>query len=64
MKCPKCKGKLKVADSVHNPKENETYRRKVCLDCGLMFYTVEFPIEQNKRFEEEWAAYYRRNNKQ
>lgn len=60
MKCPKCKGKLKVADSVHNTQENETYRRKVCLDCGFMFYTVEFPIEQTKRFEEDWAAYYRR----
>lgn len=58
MVCPKCKGKVVIVDSVNTPEE-EIYRRRKCIECGHNFYTVEFEVECNAKFEEEWAAYYR-----
>lgn len=60
MKCPKCNGKLGVIDSVHNDRENETYRARQCKNCGHLFHTVEYEVIQNKRFEEDWAEFHRR----
>ena len=57
MKCPYCKGKVKVTDIVYNPLENETYRQRKCLDCDYKFYTVEYEVIQNDRFKDEWTIF-------
>lgn len=51
MKCPKCDGKTKVTDTVPNEAEHEIYRRRLCLECGHKFYSVEFETEPTARFE-------------
>ena len=58
MICPKCKNKLVLVDVVHNLEENETYRAKRCSngDCGYSFFTVEYEVIVNQRFEEDYAA--------
>lgn len=63
MICPKCKGKLQVTDSVHNDNENETYRLKKCISCNHTFFTVEYEVIQNQRFEEDWAEHHRDRKK-
>lgn len=57
MKCPKCEGRWMIVDDiVENENDREVYRRRKCHGCGHIFYTVEFEVDVNKRFEEEWAA--------
>lgn len=51
MKCPKCDGKARVIDTIPNEQDHETYRRRVCLECGHKFYSVEFETEPTARFE-------------
>jgi len=55
MKCPKCGHEAKALETVHNHKENETYRAKKCVNCGHIIYTVEYEVIQNQRFAEDWA---------
>lgn len=63
MKCPKCKGIVKVIATV-DVSCNEIYRERECRECGHKFYTAEFEVEPNKRFRREWALYsFKRNNK-
>lgn len=52
--CPKCGGKSKSFNIVHNNKNKETYRERICLDCGRVFYTVEFDIPPTRRFLRDW----------
>lgn len=60
MTCPKCNStRIAIRDSVNNTEENETYRKRVCADCGRIFHTVEFEVEYNDRFKKEWHKYYR-----
>jgi len=59
MTCPKCNGKLKVVDSVYIPDSNEYRRNKVCTKCGHEIYTIEFEVEVNERFKDEWYEYHR-----
>ena len=61
MRCSWCKGKTKPIDTVHNPLENETYRKHKCLDCGHIFYTVEYELIPNKRFRKDWTRFYRQH---
>lgn len=63
MVCPKCKGKIYVTDSVHNKKENETYRLKKCINCSHTFFTVECEVIQNQRFKEDWFKNHRSRKK-
>ena len=56
MTCPKCGGKIRVLDTVHNP-DNETYRRKRCTVCSHEFFTTEFEIEVTDEFKREWSIY-------
>lgn len=57
MRCPKCsKTRIKKVKEVEVP-WNEMYRKKRCLDCGHVFYTVEFEAEPNRRFMKEWELY-------
>lgn len=56
MTCPKCNGKVKVTDTV-NAGNEEIYRRKMCLSCGLIFYTAEFQVDFDEKFKETWNRY-------
>lgn len=40
MVCPKCGGKVTVSDTMHGF-DNDTYRRRKCLECGYLFHTIE-----------------------
>ena len=61
MYCPKCKGKIGVLDSVYNNDENEILRKRKCKECGHIFYTIEFEVEQDDRLKQEWSSFYRSN---
>lgn len=54
MKCPKCAGDVRVRYATYT-EENETYRRKQCVSCGHVFYTMEFEIENTPAFQKEWS---------
>ena len=58
MKCNKCMGKTTVCDTTHT-KENETYRRRICLVCGSVFFTMEFEVDANAEFKKEWRKSHR-----
>lgn len=55
MKCPECKSRVRVIDSVPIDEHNEVYRRRLCVECGHEFYTTEMIVEPTKRFKNEWA---------
>lgn len=59
MVCPRCGGKIGVLDSVHNTEENETYRKRKCEDCELVFYTEEHEIRADQLFRSKWYRYHR-----
>lgn len=40
MRCPECGGKVTVSDTLHGL-DNDTYRRRKCLECGYIFHTIE-----------------------
>mgnify|MGYP006383826749 CR=1 FL=1 len=52
MRCPACKGKLKTVDTIPYS-DNSIYRRKRCLECGYLFYTIEFEVERNEKGRKE-----------
>ena len=52
MRCPTCKGKLRTVDTIPCS-DNSIYRRKRCLECGCLFYTIEFEIERNDKCRKE-----------
>lgn len=60
MRCPKCSGRVKVVDTT-NSEENEIYRKRKCLDCGHVFYTTEFEVEQTNAFLHEYHKSFRSN---
>lgn len=51
MKCPKCNGKAKVTNTVHDYENRETHRSRICLSCGHKFYSSEFETVPTARFE-------------
>lgn len=56
MNCPKCKSRVTVKNCV-DTRENEIYRKRVCDQCGHVFYTVEYEVVVNDRFKKEWQFY-------
>lgn len=56
MKCPKCGGKATVKNTLHTD-DNETYRKIKCQDieCGNIFYTIEYEVEYDERLKKELA---------
>lgn len=58
MKCPKCEGKAQCVDTVQT-KDNETYRKRVCLECDHVFYTCEYMVFPNEEFMKEWRSAHR-----
>lgn len=63
MICPECGGKMNQTATVYNPNEQETYRRRECVNCGYPMYTVEYEVEPNERFEMDWAEHCNPNKK-
>lgn len=57
MNCPKCGGKVVVTDNAHNTDTNEIYRKKKCLVCNHRFTTIEFEVEQDKKFKSEFNKF-------
>lgn len=57
--CEYCGGKMATKNVVQNPKDEETYRQKRCMNCGHEIYTVEFEVEVNRRFKDDWNKYIR-----
>lgn len=62
MTCPKCGGKTKVVDVVHNLEDGETYRKRICESCSDKFFTVESEIKYDE-IREEWNEYLRGKEK-
>ena len=61
--CPKCGGKARVVDAVMVPDDNERYRKKCCIDCSHIFYTIEFEVEADMDFLENWYTHHRNRNR-
>lgn len=57
MECPKCKSNTGVTRIVYNPYQRETYRYRYCKRCNYSFYTVEFEVEVNERFQADWKKH-------
>lgn len=58
MLCPKCNGKVLVTDTRGTP-NNDIYRERKCVNCGYIFYTIEFEVESTDDFKKEWSKYHR-----
>ena len=57
MICPNCGEKTKVVDSSKAPEE--TYRKRKCKACGHKFCTIEYEVEFDQNFKNQWAKYNR-----
>ena len=53
MKCPKCGGRTKVIDTRY-PSADETLRRRDCVVCEYIFFTIEYEINDDPRFRKCW----------
>ncbi len=61
MDCPICNNKSDVIDSVKNPIQKETYRKRKCKKCGNIFYSVEFEAIYDKRLASDWLLHHRKS---
>ena len=60
LKCDKCgKGALRVAITVRD-KDGARYRKRICEECGELFYTVEKPVSVSE-YSAVWTAYCKRS---
>ena len=53
MKCPICYGKTKVIDTRHTS-DNETYRKRKCVECDHEFLSIEFEVFLTEKVMEKW----------
>lgn len=56
MICKKCGDRCTVADVRHSMEEDEIFRKQVCKSCGNVFFTVEYEVIENEKFNEAWKA--------
>lgn len=54
MVCAKCESYNVTVSYTVPGKHNVIYRRRKCLDCGNIFFTMEMEIVDNQFFREEW----------
>ena len=53
MLCPHCNSDLvRIEESVKT--NEEIYRKRKCLRCKKIFYTIEYEIEPNSDFIRQW----------
>lgn len=53
MTCPDCGGKTRTVDTAQT-QNNETYRRKKCLECGRLIFTIEYEVEPDEQYRKDW----------
>lgn len=53
MVCPKCGGKLKTMDTMHDA-NNSTLRRKKCMSCNNIIHTAEYEVVMNDRYRDKF----------
>lgn len=58
MICSECGGKVQCRDNANTDK-NEVYRKRKCLGCGRIFYTIEFEVDKDEAFMKEWRRFAR-----
>lgn len=56
MNCSECGGDTRVTDTNYNETANERYRRRKCKDCGRVIWTIEFEVEFDDRYQEQWRS--------
>lgn len=57
MNCPKCGQKTTVVDIA--TATEEVYRKRKCQFCGHKICTIEYEVECDQRFKNEWAQHNR-----
>ena len=55
MICPKCGGNVSVTDTLTSH-ENEMFRRRRCVECSHRFFTIEFEVIADPKFESDWKS--------
>jgi transcriptional regulator NrdR family protein len=62
MNCSKCDStRICVKDVVHDTTNKITYRKRRCLDCGKIFYTVETEVPYVDGISSRWNRHHRSN---
>lgn len=56
MNCSKCGGDTRVTDTNCNTDANERYRRRKCKVCGKVMWSIEFEVEFDEKYREQWYA--------
>lgn len=46
MQCQKCSSKAVRTSSTNSSEANRTVRKRMCLDCGHVWFTVEVPVHK------------------
>lgn len=54
MLCTKCNKTVHVYNTRNNFKDNEVYRRYVCKNCGINFFTVEYEVFVNDSYIKQY----------
>lgn len=63
MECPVGKiCQFKIVDTVHVEGKDQTLRKRKCLLCGRISYTVEMPVRHDATMKRIWNNNHRRNN--
>ena len=44
MRCQRCSSSMVRAMATNNKEPNVTVRKRQCLDCGFVWFTVELPV--------------------
>lgn len=60
MNCPKCKQAKSKTIDIALSDHDELYRQKVCAECGEIYFTVEFIVEDSDFVRKEFAKYHRK----
>jgi transcriptional regulator NrdR family protein len=62
MECPVGKiCQFKVVDTVHLDGKDRTFRKRKCLLCGRISYTLEIPVKYDENVKRVWNDNHRRN---
>lgn len=56
MNCSYCGGDTQVTDTNYNGNANERYRRRKCKACGRVIWTIEFEVDYDERYQEQWRS--------
>jgi transcriptional regulator NrdR family protein len=54
MNCSHCGGDTCVIITNYNTDTNERYRRRKCKTCGRVIWTIEFEVEFDDAYRNQW----------